>query len=318
MATLLDFVNSAAPSFISIKAGGPGSGRKKQVFSSYSHVVEMVPTVEVKRFMEFDRTKYPGSDNRINELSESIRKEGVKEPLIIQYSLSSKKALLTEGNHRLAAAMREGIEELPVRVIRRWSEFESKDKGVLVSGYKGEGHIPEDLKPSMIGIKVNASIKAGGAGSGCRGSNCGRPRKKDESRQQRAISSYKPMTKNKIKLALANQTKLAKLLGGTEIGDHKPFDVIIKGKRIGIEVKTIFAGAKANITMHKASLARKVSFAKKAKLSSYTVVFDNRSSNSKYFWAQGLGSFKLPELIKTPGAGALKKSSFDGLRKVIK
>jgi hypothetical protein len=78
----------------------------------------------------------------------------------------------------------------------------------------------------------------------------GRKEKELNPKQQRAIASYSPITKDKLKIALENELKIAKMIGGQHIPDNAPFDVRIGNKAL-IEVKTIMPTAKNDkITVH--------------------------------------------------------------------
>lgn len=73
------------------------------------------------KFKEFDREVepwngyflIPGTD--INELEKDIKLNGIKFPLELTI-LGLRKALLTEGNHRLAVAKRLNITRVPVKL----------------------------------------------------------------------------------------------------------------------------------------------------------------------------------------------------------
>lgn len=74
-----------------------------------SHDFQMVKTTELWEYKEFDRSMTPKSGNN-----------GFEEPLIISCDLNTGKAYVTEGNHRLWVAIREGIPFVPCRVIPHW------------------------------------------------------------------------------------------------------------------------------------------------------------------------------------------------------
>jgi ribosomal protein S18 acetylase RimI-like enzyme len=134
---------------------------KKNSFGAYDRYVEWLPTALVARFREYDRDANPlTSDTEyLNKLMGDIQQNGIQEPLILEYSRSTRTALLTEGNHRLAAALRLGLTEVPVRVYRREGAFPG-GKGVLVPGFEGNYHCPADMKPSDIGVVSNMKIAA--------------------------------------------------------------------------------------------------------------------------------------------------------------
>ena len=78
---------------------------------------------------------------------------------------------------------------------------------------------------------------------------------------------------------------------GKLTGDNMPFDVLMGAS--AVEVKTILEGKNPKITMHPESLARKVAYAKQHKLKPHTVVIDARGPRRKYYYKQGIGSFRL-------------------------
>jgi hypothetical protein len=130
--------------------------------SSYAKYTELVPVGELVRYREYDRkdpTYWRSQDDKdyLTNLASDIKENGVKEPLILSYSVTTNTAMLTEGNHRLAAAIEAGIDEVPVRGYRRQSAF-FNGKGVTPPERNFEddvwGHefIPQDFKPSMIGV----------------------------------------------------------------------------------------------------------------------------------------------------------------------
>ncbi len=128
-------------------------GLKKESFQIYDET-EMVEVSELKKYAEFDRRKNGliDSDKNIEMLKNNL--EVIINPLIIDYYQLSKKALLVEGNHRLAAALELGIKELPVRVTRISSKAPAK--AIKVTGYEADkyGYVPANLSPSQIGIKA--------------------------------------------------------------------------------------------------------------------------------------------------------------------
>lgn len=114
---------------------------------AYEDEIEMVPTSSMHPLREYDREKQPNTD--LDALTEDIRTNGIREPMILLYGQDDRKAVIGEGNHRLAAAERLGMEEVPARVAR-YSRV--GDRGGPVPGYQGEGHVNADLRPSQIGL----------------------------------------------------------------------------------------------------------------------------------------------------------------------
>lgn len=116
--------------------------------------------------------------------------------------------------------------------------------------------------------------------------------KPDSDKVARAKASYVPVTKDKRQTATVNEAIVAKLVGGLHTKDSEEFDVLLSGKKIAIEVKTIFPDAKNDkITMHGPSLERKLMYMDSEKYKkAYTVVFN--MLDNKVYAGKGLGSFR--------------------------
>jgi len=153
--------------------------------------VELVPVSELIKFREFDRKKKPkynleNSKDNINHLKFMFQKEGVKSPLIIEYSPSDNAVLIIEGNHRLNSAIDLGMEYLPARVVlKKYGNYspEKLKNTMQVSGVVADesGYIPSNLKPSQVGIQgakpvvyAEGGIIEGRLHSECGDDGCGR------------------------------------------------------------------------------------------------------------------------------------------------
>jgi ParB-like chromosome segregation protein Spo0J len=110
--------------------------------------VEMVP-ISLLNTMRGNEL-WKGEDH-VNELAESIKKDGMHDPGIIQYYQQSRTAYLGEGNHRLAALDRSGYTHMPVRVVRL-NMADEANRGQPVRGVEPDrhGYVPGDMKPSDI------------------------------------------------------------------------------------------------------------------------------------------------------------------------
>ena len=89
----------------------------------YSHDFQMVRAQELWEYKEFDGSLTPKAGNKHDHLEQVRRfilKNGFQEPLIITCDLQSEKAYISEGNHRLRVAIKEGIKFVPCRVIPHW------------------------------------------------------------------------------------------------------------------------------------------------------------------------------------------------------
>lgn len=153
--------------------------------------VELVPVSELIKFREFDRKKKPrynleNSKDNINHLKFMFQQEGVKSPLIIEYSPSDNAVLIIEGNHRLNSAIDLGMEYLPARVVlKKYGNYspEKLKNTMQVCGVVADksGYIPSNLKPSQVGIQgalpiayAEGGIIEGRLHSECGDDGCGR------------------------------------------------------------------------------------------------------------------------------------------------
>jgi hypothetical protein len=122
-------------------------------WEAYGNNIQMVPTNILKHYREYNRaTDSAHSLEQVNKLMEDIKKHGIKEPLILEYATKDKTAYLGEGNHRLAAAIKLGIKDVPVRVYRRTEGFSHAKKPVPGIEPNKHGYVPQDMSPSDIGI----------------------------------------------------------------------------------------------------------------------------------------------------------------------
>ncbi len=136
--------------------------------------VELVPVSELVKFREFDRKVTPkynqeNSVDNINHLKFMFQKDGVKSPLIIEYSKEDNAVLIIEGNHRLNSAIDLGMEYLPARVVlKKYSKFTKNQlkNAMKVSGVEGNefGYIPSYMKPSIVGVQGTKPIVFGDGG----------------------------------------------------------------------------------------------------------------------------------------------------------
>ena len=111
-----------------------GDGEKKQTmakggmvkapeFTAKSHYYfEYVPLYEIEKYKEFDREvtiKFDKSE--LDDLTKEISKNGITTPIILE--IYNGYGLITEGNHRIAAAKRLGIKNIPTRIVKRNRPF---------------------------------------------------------------------------------------------------------------------------------------------------------------------------------------------------
>ena len=120
-------------------------------------------------------------------------------------------------------------------------------------------------------------------------------------RSARASASHIPATKARQFKAAQYEATVAKLIGGKNLEDHEPFDVI-RGQH-AVEVKTVLPGAKSvKVTMHPDSLMRKANFLRDEKMTGHTVAIDARGKKPVYYYASGVGSFRLSNMRTVKGA----------------
>jgi len=123
------------------------------------HKVELVPLYSLYRYREYDFSDLREPD-QLEEMKESLLKEGWKEPLMIVYYKKDKYLTLGEGNHRLHAAKDLGMTHVPVRVYLNSSRGKGKANSKWSRPYKQisndldtSGYVPADLYPSDIGMR---------------------------------------------------------------------------------------------------------------------------------------------------------------------
>lgn len=115
--------------------------------------------------------------------------------------------------------------------------------------------------------------------------------KAGELRSARAKATHKPATVEKQHRGVAEQQRLAKLVGGTNLGDNEAFDVMVG--RHALEVKTLIDNRNSKITMHPDSLRRKVAQAQAEGLKLHTVVIDVSGPKRRYYHRAAVGSFRV-------------------------
>lgn len=119
--------------------------------------VGLVKTNFLKKYTEFDRTittgARPDSPETIAKITSDLREgRGFTDPLIVAYNVDKEgnlSILLTEGNHRLAAAINVGLAEVPVKFVRAYASEAKVAKIVGKSKIKQDasGYIPGSVNP---------------------------------------------------------------------------------------------------------------------------------------------------------------------------
>jgi len=120
-----------------------------------SNFTELLPIKALKALKEWDRKKEPKlTQEELETLKQSIKEEGIKEPLILKYNPVSGYALLVEGNNRIEAADKNGEYLVPVRVLTDTKLEEKEGKGAYIKNPRlripKNEYCPKDMKPSQI------------------------------------------------------------------------------------------------------------------------------------------------------------------------
>jgi hypothetical protein len=118
--------------------------------------VGLVKTDFVKKFIEFDRTgaaAQPVSAKTIAQITDDLKSgKGFTDPLILAYSVDDKGKLslkLTEGNHRIQAALNVGLDSIPVKIVRAYAKEANLKSTGMVSKIKPDrtGYLPGNPSP---------------------------------------------------------------------------------------------------------------------------------------------------------------------------
>jgi hypothetical protein len=118
-------------------------------------------------------------------------------------------------------------------------------------------------------------------------------------------ASYKPMSRERLQQGLAEEAKVAKAVGGTNLPDNEPFDVIVG--RHALEVKTIIDGTTDRIIINRSSRLRKEKFARRTKMQIHTVAIDARRQPPAYYIRDGVGAFSLSSMRRLRSLRQLKE-----------
>lgn len=118
--------------------------------------VGLVKTDFVKKFIEFDRTgaaAQPTSAETIAKITDDLKSgKGFTDPLILAYSVDNKGNLslkLTEGNHRIQAALNAGVDSVPVKIVRAFADEANLKSTGVASKIKPDrtGYLPGNPSP---------------------------------------------------------------------------------------------------------------------------------------------------------------------------
>jgi hypothetical protein len=100
---------------------------------------------ELLPFAEVDRSDSKNTFTNIEKLTEDLKKNGMKEPIILGVNKLTKRALVTDGNHRLVAAKKANMNLVPVQIERVFTP--DKEWGLKTKIYvKGENFDNKNAK----------------------------------------------------------------------------------------------------------------------------------------------------------------------------
>jgi GNAT superfamily N-acetyltransferase len=114
--------------------------------------VEYVPIDQLLPLREYQR-----NNDVVEEMIEDIQRHGIRNPITIRYFKDTNRAIIIEGNHRVAAARAAGLKEVPARVTI--ASYPQKDYGHATEGGKVRGLLDPNerifddyVPPSAIGL----------------------------------------------------------------------------------------------------------------------------------------------------------------------
>lgn len=110
-------------------------------------------------------------------------------------------------------------------------------------------------------------------------------------RMKRAMESHKGGSLQAQRVADEQERIVSNAIGIPRTKDNSAFDC--RNGKTGVELKTMQESANGKITMSKTALARKMAEASRDKLKTFTVVADKRGGSTKYYYKEGLGSFRV-------------------------
>lgn len=139
----------------------PEEQRKGEPGSQYGRGVAMVPVQQVAKYREYNRSGQHShgdySQKTISGIADDLRKGGptaMREPIWIDYDHEKKWGYISEGNHRVDAAIQAGVSHVPVRIGRSSSVESRRKKGIgaplhmdnrLVE--ERSGYFPSEIHP---------------------------------------------------------------------------------------------------------------------------------------------------------------------------
>ncbi len=121
--------------------------------------VRMVLTDELSALRTKESTEF-------GDLSEPIRRDGIEEPLIVEYNPSNGAARLSDGNRRLDAAVDNGLEAVPVLVklnkqLKKEGSGNIKPRTLKQILGNRVGRTPDSVRAQQVGFSAVPSVYEG-------------------------------------------------------------------------------------------------------------------------------------------------------------
>ena len=132
---------------------------------------------------------------------------------------------------------------------------------------------------------------------------------KKKTRSELAKMSHRSHSKGSHEKAMKGEAMVFKIIGGEHLPDNEPMDIIVtvRGRTIGVEVKTVIHNKADKITVHPESRERKEKWLKKNKATGFTVIVDVRGKTPRVLARQGVGSFRLANMTEIRNSKQLRE-----------
>lgn len=117
----------------------------------YASSSEMVPTATLRRYADIDLSTKP--ENVVNAMRDEIATHGIRHPVVLEYSPTEGKVLVTDGALKIAVARELGVKYVPARMVRRGGTFPAgvtaRARKVPKPTFPGD-HVPLNIRPSQV------------------------------------------------------------------------------------------------------------------------------------------------------------------------
>lgn len=151
------------------------ASHKPKIVRKGNEAVEYVPVEELRRYARYDREtpKYPG-DRDLDDLAANMAERGFDkdQPIALAYYPEKGVVTLINGHHRLAAAIRNGITEVPVFVRRVGANPKKTATWMKEAPIRpAASALADDFAPSKLGIGMpeRVAVKSDFAGGELQG-----------------------------------------------------------------------------------------------------------------------------------------------------